>query len=462
MPTKKIRVLKPTAPADAFSPQLREYLTNEISQLLGDTVTATWKRCLDDSNAFVDQSIRWPTFVSNCEVLETMFIPANLIEEKHWPQGIAKKKFNQKIFKTLDELVVRAEESIQTGAPLFPGDPYFNDNDKIAKDSKGLPYIEANAFLVSTILHFLLLEDRFQPTPPELSRQRLTGISKIAIDQILRHFISKQGWAHSPLGVERDIYFTWSVVETLAEVLECHERGLIDFLTADTQEILLAELSEVLSSMEDHLFPVQSDSRLPIFSPQVAQGQTRIFYNNMQAFICLGILGTDRSMDMAQALVSLVANSHLFAKQPHAIYPMKHQRFGSVTLEDRSIMPLTIRAIATVFGEYPDPKFHEITEKARLRSPWSYLVMADRLTELKTKRTQDKLWGPDGSQYEIYFTERVVEALTSCYYYVTDPNRPAHKLNLVSAPRRVEAFIRGLKDVESELTPRDKSDAKRT
>ncbi len=429
----------------------------EISRLLGDTVAATCERCLDPNLAFVDQSVRWPKSVTTCEVLETIFIPMLIFGDKYLPKNKDKRrKLNDVVFRSLDNLVRSAEESIKRGDPLFPGDPYFNDSgDRLKADSKGWPYTEANAFLISLILHFLSVGSHFGRVPDDLSRERLIGVAKVAIDQILGQFIDGQGWSHSTRDCERQIYFTWSIVETLAEVLEYAEKGEVALLEDDKLNTLRGELSQVLVTMEDYLFSAKE----AIFSPEVAQGDTGIFYNNMQAFIILGILGTKRSNEMAQTLISLVANSHLFANQPQANYFMKHERFKLAKLEDRSILPLIVRAIATIYGEYANDDFHNITEKARLRNPWSYLVMSDRLKELKSKRTPDKLWGPEGSDYEIYYTERVVEALISCYYYVKRPNKSAHRLDLKFDPKRFDDFSKGLKNVGTQLTSKGSDDS---
>jgi hypothetical protein len=102
----------------------------------------------------------------------------------------------------------------------------------------------------------------------------------------------------------------------------------------------------------------------------------------------------------------------------------------STTLRDSSILPLIVRSIATVFGEYPDREFKSFTKKARLRDPWSYLIMKDRIEELKRKQNRKGLWGPEGTDYEIYYTERVIEALISCYQYVTDPEGATPSLQL--------------------------------
>jgi hypothetical protein len=366
-----------------------------------------------------------------------------VLQDEYLPKDKKKRrKLEGVIFENILYLLNESKDFIEHGNLLYPGDPYINDTgDKQRSNSTGWPYIEANAFFVSTILHFLLNQSFFSNVPEELNENRLKEIAGQAIDQILDQFIKEQGWSYATAKFEREIYFTWSVVETLVEVLDAAEEGKLDLLGPERLGKLRTQLGQVRGAMELYLFHRPGAEQF-IFTPQIIRGNTRPIYNALHAFITLGILGTSYYMEMAQILITLVANSHLIASRPifETNYLLKHDKVDIAKLEDRSILPLIVRAIATVFGEYRSEEFHDITEKARLRNPWSYLIMIDRIKELKKKRTSNQLWGPE-AEYEIYYTERVIEALISCYYYVSGPDKPARDLGLPAFDiKQFEAF----------------------
>jgi hypothetical protein len=428
-------------------------LSEELRKLLGDTVVATCKRLLSPDRAYLDsQTVSRQSFVSTCEVLETVFFPMLVFGDEFFPTDAGRReKLNEVVYGGLSYVVDQAKKFTEEGNHLCPGDPYINDTgDRMRPTSIGWPYIEANAFLISTILHFLLNRRYFRNIPSELDTELLKETAGNAIEQILDQFIKEKGWSYSTNDIPVEIYFTWSVVETLVEVLEWNDK--IELLRGpDTFERLKEQLSQVRGAMELILFQGQ-DSRHFIFAPQIIEHSPKQVYNALQAFIILGVLETSHYMEMAQTLISLVANSHLIANQVgyEVRYPLTHGRVGAANLEDRSILPLVVRSIATVFGEYGNKDFLEFTTKARLRDPWSYMVMGDRVQELKRNRTRRKLWGPDGSEYEIYYTERVVEALVSCFYYVNKPNKSIRSLKLPDVDKtKFKAFADGFKSLDS-------------
>lgn len=416
-------------PPDKLTDALRDYLKLEIRELVGDTVKATWKRCLTPGDAFVDgQSALRKSFVSTCEVLETLLIPMLVFGDDFLPKNRAREKINKLVVDSISYLIQQSKEFQDGQSPLCPGDPYVNNTgDKQTDDNAGWPYIEANAFFVSTILHFLLNEKYFKSAKRDFEKAELVEIAGKAIDQIMEQFTG-DGWSPSTREFSSQIYFTWSLAETLIEVLECRDERKLDLIGPKRVDKLKGQLAQVRHRMERYLF----GDRQFTFTPELINSkQTQPIYNALQAFITAGVLGTTYTAQMAQTLVSLVANSHLIADKPNLVtnYPIDHET-GGARLEDRSILPLIVRAIATVFGEYYSKSFRDITEKARLRNPWSYIVMSDRIIELKKKQNSLKLWGPYGSTYEIYYTERVIEALISCYYYVAFPEKRPHDLAL--------------------------------
>lgn len=420
---EKLSRIRKRLPRDTYSEQLRAYLQAELKGLLKTTVTAMWQRCLDNKLCFVDgQSVIKRSFVSTCEVLETIFLPMLIFGDDFLPKKKPERQLlNQQIVETMTYLMNEVRGALKRNEPLCPGDPYLNSSGhKQEEGSAGRPYIEANAFFVSTALHFLSNEKHFRGTTPQIDRAELVELARKAIQQILNEF-DNGAWSRSKDESTR-IYFTWSVSETLIDVLSAAtSTEKLDLIGPERIDQLRGDLASVRQSMEKNLFGAQS---IALTREQIMNKFSRPLYNALQAFITLGILATTAHAEMAQALVSLVSNSHLVPERAVVVtyYPLEHES-GGAQLEDRSILPLILRAIATIFADYYSPPFREIIEKAWLRDPWSYLVIADRVGELKEKQLPSKLWGPDGKTYEIYYTERVIEALVSCYYYVADPDK---------------------------------------
>ena len=136
----------------------REDLLDIIARLIGQTVTATCNRCLDTNLAFKETQRSRKGFVSTLEVLETILMPMLDFGDRFFPKSVTKRQELEKTVQdTLLCLINTANSSFSEQKPLLPGDPYVNTTgDRMRKGSVGFPYVEANAFFVSTILHYLL------------------------------------------------------------------------------------------------------------------------------------------------------------------------------------------------------------------------------------------------------------------------------------------------------------------
>jgi len=427
--------MSPKSSRASLADNPRLFLERKLVSLIRSTVTATCKRCVNSELSFRDrESVRSRKgFVSTCEVLETILIPMLDFSDDFLPKVKSERQaLENELNKALTGIVDRVKESFETNKPLFPGDPYVNSSgDTMRKGSTGFPYIEANAFFVSVVLHLLLTLDAFRELPRHVEKSQLRNLATKAIDQIIANFVDEQGWSYSTQEHVVNIYFTWSVVETLIEVLDSRET--CDLIVTDERERQLKDcLAQVRASLEMYLFGGSSNATPFLFVPRIIEHERAKVYHDLQAFITLGLLESERYLDMAQTLVTLVANSHVIAAQKdyEVGYLLEDKTFGSARLTDSSILPLVVRAIATVFGEYPNNDFFSFTEKSRLRDPWSYLIMVDRINELKANQGSDDLWGPEPDEYEIYYTERVIESLISCYHYVTNPDKTGRSLEL--------------------------------
>jgi hypothetical protein len=423
---------KSSRPSMASNPRL--FLERKLVSLIRSTVTGTCKRCLDSNLAFRESVRSRKGFVSTCEVLETILIPMLDFNDDFLPKVKSERHaLENELNKALSVIVDRVKESFDQNRPLCPGDPYVNSSGSTMRaGSTGLPYIEANAFFVSVVLHLLLTIDDFRELPAQIDKSQLRNLAIKAIDQIIENFVDEKGWSYSTKDHEVNIYFTWSVVETLIEVLDSKEQCDL-IVTADRETRLKECLAQVRAFLEVLLFGVPGKTQPFLFVPKKIENERQNVYHALQAFITLGLLESERYLDMAQTLVTLVANSHVIVAQKdyEVGYPLEDKgTFGTAVLGDSSILPLVVRSIATVFGEYPDPNFFLFTEKSRLRDPWSYLIMADRIEELRANQGSDHLWGAEAGDYEIYYTERVVEALMSCYHYVISPHKSVRRLEL--------------------------------
>lgn len=423
---------KSSRPSLSSNPRL--FLERKLVSLIRGTVRATCKRCVDPDLSFRESVHSRKGFVSTCEVLETILIPMLDFHDDFLPRVRTERQtLENELNRAVTVIIDRVTESFEKNRPLCPGDPYLNSSgDTMRKGSTGFPYIEANAFFVSVVLHLFLTLDDFKELPRRLDTSQLQKLATKAIDQIIANFVDERGWSYSTKEHEVNIYFTWSVVETLIEVLD--SRGECDLIATDQRESELKDcLAQVRSFLEMYLFGVSSKAPPFLFVPRIIENERMKVYHDLQAFITLGLLESDRYLDMAQTLVTLVANSHVIAAQKdyEVGYLLEDKgTFGTARLTDSSILPLVVRAIATVFGEYPNTNFFSFTEKSRLRDPWSYLIMADRIDELKANQGSDDLWGPEPDNYEIYYTERVVESLISCYHYVISPDKSVRSLGL--------------------------------
>jgi len=338
--------------------------------------------------------------VITCEGLECFFIPCRSIP------GMKPEEFL-----SIDEVRKDIEFIIETlEAEGFTEEPYID-----------VENVDSAAFVLSTLFHSrLLIGPTLRAKPAEGGSLwiRVENWIDSAIRFLNEEFTPELGWDPS----RRQFYFTWSVIETL--------KGLEEDLGAD-EEFLAGEAGpereKLLESLKGKMLELRRFIETE-YLPSMASGEffeeaPLDIYGQTQALIILGLLASPKDREIANALTHVVEvfrSERASLEEFGADYDVKHK---TDTIPDYTIVPQLIRCIALMISRgLPDePAAKEVFERENenLETFLSELLREEGpldgpLHNLRIPSEPYKdLWG--SGRFEIYFTERVIEALTAVW-----------------------------------------------
>lgn len=374
---------------------------DKTTKIVTKTIIALCKRrCA--SNGFTDDGgdVNEGAFVSTCEGLECILLPC--LEFEKINLSILLKQF-PKLLECLQSdinyLISRVKISDKGDEFVFPGDPYLRIG-RVRNSTNQLPNLDSAAFIVSTMLNLKTVIERENISKEKFPISEMNDLIKHGLSQINDSHIPNKGWPWARGGEETHMYFTWSVLETLNDAFEY-----------DPDEKLFDKYDSLKDAMDDTRIWIEKNMLNNMAEGKDVGKDITQTYLYIEALISLTILGTNKYLEIADFLNHLLPFCEKIAEKPlSAEYHIENK---PTTLTDYSIIPLLLRGITAAFLEFgSNEKFKKRTSSIKYRK-----VIKGRFDALNKKRTKEDLWAYDAKNYELYFTERAIEALIMHYNY---------------------------------------------
>ena len=373
---------------------------DKTTKIVKEAVIALCKRRCATDGFYDDREVKDRAFVSTCEGLECIFLPCLEFERINLTSLLRQfPKLLECIQSDVDYLIVRSKVSDKEDEFEFPGDPYLGRSSRVTAENQ-LPNLDSTAFAVSTMLHLKTVIEREHYPQEKFPISVMKDLIKKGLFQIMESHISKEGWPWRRIGKKTHIYFTWSVLETLSDVFEYDP----DEELFDKYDSLKAANNETKIWIEENM--VNDMAEGAVIGKDILKT-----YFFIESLISLTILGTDKYMGIADFLKHLLPFADKIAKKTlYAEYPVKPE---PKTLTDYSIIPLLLRGVAAAFLKFGSHKeFKKVTRLINYKE-----VIQQRFNHLNQKRTREHLWAYDAKRFELYYTERAIEALVMYHNY---------------------------------------------
>ena len=371
---------------------------DKTTKIVKEAVIALCKRRCATDSFYDDRDVKDRAFVSTCEGLECIFLPCLEFERINLTRLL--KKFPELLEclqSDVDYLINRSKIPDKEKEFEFPGDPYLGESRRITPKNQ-IPNLDSTALAVSTMLHLKTVIEREHLSKEGFPISMMNDLIENGLSQIDKNHIKNQGWPWEESRKEAHIYFTWSVLETLSDVFEYDPKlfNKYDSLKAARNETKIWIEENILNNMADGI--------------DVGKDITQTYFY-IESLISLTILETDKYLKIADFLKYLLPFCDKIADQPlFAEYQIEEKR---TTLTDYCIIPLLLRGLAAVFLEFGSiDKFKKgiglIDHKK---------IIQQRFDHLNQKRTKEHLWAFDSEEFELYYTERAIEALVVYHDY---------------------------------------------
>lgn len=367
---------------------------DKTTKILKEAVIALCRRRCATDGFYDDREVKDRGFVSTCEGLECILLPCLDVERINLTSLLKQfPKLLECLQSDVDYLIFRSKVSNKEGEFEFPGDPYLGKSSRVTPENQ-LPNLDSTAFAVSTMLHLKTVIERENYSQEKLPISVMKNMIRNGLSQIKESHISKEGWPWRRGSKETHTYFTWSVLETLSDVFEYDPNEEL----FDEYDSLKAACNETKIWIEKNLINDMAEGAL--IGKDILQT-----YFFIESLISLTILGTDKYRGIADFLKHLLPFADKIAKKTlYAEYPVKPE---PKTLTDYSIIPLLLRGVAAAFNKFGShEEFKEMTSLINYKN-----VIQQRFNHLNQRRTTEHLWAYDAKRFELYYTERAIEAL---------------------------------------------------
>jgi hypothetical protein len=384
--------------------------TEQISNLLKASILQVARRRLIDKFYKDDQESKQRYYFPTLEGLEAILIPAVALEETSW--AILVSNFSQ-----LPSLVSQdIEYALKLNKPSKKqqqGAPYFAAGRRAS--TKYYWISECGAFTLSTLINVLTLSKLNSKAPPSFDSALLRRIITRCVSDLLDCAVAGGGWTWSKGGKTADPWATWSVVETFADYLAY----------SDEFDIRLPEIRRVTNALDNTREYLRAqldwharDTIAGVWYQTVyskrhmkTKEQVKRAYSFVHTVISSSLLGLQEEghfRELATLLFKSVEEVKVKNVENLAKVASKDEK-----IDDYSYNPTLLRALTAIYVQLDENGREDL--KLRLRaSPLSYIkdqfdiLMRDYIVTGEWAG----LWGYH-RKYEIYYTERAIEALVS-------------------------------------------------
>lgn len=377
---------------------------------------------------FADRENPHRAIATTCESLESFFIPCLVIDNPKISRLIEEKLvFNDLLF------VCKEVES-----KGFVGDPYTS-----------IANVDSAAFVVSALVH---AREIFKDTPKDeefeiisLKADRDTeteeGPKKEKVSSLLdkmEEVISKgidflyDNWDDKTESWDKtegfQLYFSWSVIETINE---------IEYYLDENDDMFRRKGSEVFEKIDK----IKRELRVHIedkFLEGMSNGEYlqkdyMNIYPQVNGIIILALLESLSVDSIAQSFLKVKETYERYHDELASsgiVYQIPNSG-GTEQISDYSITPVLLRATSLLLDNYSSfVQFSEVIGRDKMRGLQD--ILFEELTSLEEPTFRNSsggayrhLWTREA--FEIYYTERAIEALTVYYEFLESSEIPLHK-----------------------------------
>ena len=293
------------------------------------------------------------------------------------------------------------------------GTPYFVTGRGAGKEYYWLS--ECAAFTLSTLINILQVAQLCPTKAPNFSEHTLNHAIRRNLKDILECQTENGGWSWSKGGKSADAWATWSIVETLSDYLSYSNKPK---LRLPGIKKVKASLDRARSYLSDQLTLADPKALSSRWHREVFEGgsmrtdaQVKLGYAFVQTMISASLLGLRKHKDflcLASALFQSVDKVMVRRVENSARVASKN-----TNIQDYSFHSTLLRALTSLYVQMT-PRDRKLLAQKLPRSIEFYVCQ--QYNRLSANYIIDGswhgLWGHHKT-YEIYYTERALEALVS-------------------------------------------------
>jgi hypothetical protein len=415
---------------------------DQISDLVTIAIREIAARRVFDGFFKDEEESRRQYYFPTLEGLEAILIPALAIEGAWVYLVSAEPKIRTAVSEDVEYVLSfnrpsRARQSKQ-------GEPYFFTGIRASK--KPFWISECGAFTLSTLINILTLSKSFPEFAPSFNQTQLKKAIKLNVNNLIQCSVAGGGWSWSKEGRTSDAWATWSVIETLTDYLTYEDAYKIPLPESQRVNEKLKQAESYLKSQLDW----RSDETIAglwhkyVFKKRSMQTakQVKYAYSFVHTMISASLLGLQR-FEKFRELAAMLFQSveSVEVKRVENLAPVVSK---NKEIDDYSYHPTLLRALTSIYVQMSKPNRDKLT-KTLAKPPDFYIHnQFDRLMKrYKREGEWAALWGHN-RQYEIYYTERTIEALVSLieflaqYRELSSWNIPPAKVEVTKDDIQVE------------------------
>lgn len=375
--------------------QVQSLLYNSLQKLINNRI--------NDKAFFDEVDVNDKVYFSTLEGLECLLIPfVNLPKNQFWVL------FNDQ-YADLANLILEDIKFILQ----------FNRGHIIAPKEQGLPYFthrkliryhsywtsECASFTISVLANFLELNRKFDVSK-DINEEEIESVIKQNIEWVNALKRGHDGWAWINDQTRAHPWPTWSILDTFEEIKD-YQSTRITFhnIEKECDDVV----SHILAGFKDRSSGSYYDNwcnlvigRTP-YDVEKALDLTRLI-------LAVSLHKPEKAFPLVVLLYNWASNADF--SQTDYKYHLKEK---SEYILDSSLVPCIFRALLILVDRLSSKKIDRLNEE--LGSDYKIILnrVYSRLTKsLINNGKYEDLWGVenDGIRYELYYTERTIEALT--------------------------------------------------
>jgi len=385
----------------------------QVARVLHNALDRLVLNRLEDG-AFTDQEdVSTKGYFSTLEGLEALLIPCvNLPKNEYW--GRLQGKHPELFDLIVDDInFILRFNKVKELPPKEQGEPYFEQR----KGPKRTPYwtSECSSFALSVLTNFITLRNEFGLSKDHPKDEEIIEVIKKNLGWVNLCKRDNTGWSWTHESPTHH-WPTWSLLDTFDEMLDCD--SLSNFhksIEKDCDEVT----KTISESFRKGLVAGSylNDWNEKVLKPEVYDVEAALDLTRLMLAVCQ--YGNPKIVKpLAKNLFEWAAKT-AFGEVDYGF----HFSLKADYVYDSSLVPCVFRALNIMAGILKPRKIKEIDDQLGQDHEMVLHRVYTSLTQTLIDRGKYKgLWGVEngGLTYELYYTERAIEALTEFLQHYQD------------------------------------------